>query len=313
MLNRTLTTLIVLFSLVGQGAAVAQGVMEVTTDRSSYAYGEVIKINATISNPTDDTFELVGSSSCQAQFLFDNFDSYQNTICTADEYILEFGPGSERTWTWEITPSVHGLPTSDGEHTIVAYFPGSDLADTIRVDAPEYLGGRLSVGIEQGISSDQLAPLRDTLSAEIVSSFETSRGLSETWEISGISLDQAIDEYSGDSRFRYFEITRMIQYAFNISTEDTPGGAAGMVLSSPYPNPCSSECFVRLDLPTSQAVQIVIFDLLGRELLVVHNGYLRRDSNHRLTIDAARLANGAYVLRAIGRSYSTARLLQIVD
>ena len=66
-MSRTVALSIIVILALASSSAFAQGALEVTTDRPGYEYGDTIQISVTISNPTNETFRLEGSSNCQAQ------------------------------------------------------------------------------------------------------------------------------------------------------------------------------------------------------------------------------------------------------
>lgn len=283
--------------------AAAQGSMSVTTDKPSYEYGDVIEIRVRIWNPTQEPFELTGSSSCQAQFLFDDFNSVRHTKCTADSIIITFQPGSERTWIWRVDPMELGLPTSTGDHVIVGHYGA--MTDSIIVNAPQFLGGRVGIGLDPGVPADAVDAVRDSLNAQVLDSFEGPSGISEVWQVSGVPIDTAAAVFSRDARFRYFETLREIQYHKVVSTDDEiPPAAQTIELSRAYPNPFTTSFTVELKLESTQHIRVVIHDLLGRQVQVVHDGVLLEGVLHRIRVDAGSLTAGTYVYRVVGASTS---------
>ena len=311
-LRSTIAISIITILALASSSAFAQGAIEVTTDRRSYEYGDTIRISATISNRTNETFRLEGTSNCQAQMFFDDFDSSANSICTADLIEIEFGPGSQKTWTWDVVPAILGLPTSDGEHVVVGYYPNTELSDTVTIEAPKYFGGRVNVGFAPGVSEDDIAPVKDSLNVDVLERFETGDGVSEWWQISGVTVEEAVRRYAGDTRFTYFEINRLTGYSQVVSAEDVPKIGAGLQVTSTFPNPCSSHCFLNLELSRSQTVRVALYDSLGREVKTLFDGPLPRGVDHRFGMDASQLATGVYVIHVLGENASTSRLTQVV-
>lgn len=193
----------------------------------------------------------------------------------------------------------------------MGYYPNSELSDTVRVEAPKYLGGRVSVGFAQDVSDAEIAPIKDSLNVEVLTSYQTDDGVAETWQISGAPVDQAVQRYAGYARFRYFESKRRIRYAEIVSAEEAPARADYLEIQPPYPHPCSTQCSFGLDLPTSQTVCIALYDPLAREVRVLHHGLLLQGPGHQFSLDVGSLANGTYVLHAEGEYFTTVRLMQI--
>ena len=74
-------------------------------------------------------------------------------------------------------------------------------------------------------------------------------------------------------------------------------------LAPAYPNPFNSTTTLTLTLPQAQPVSVAAYDLLGREVALLHRGTLAAGT-HRLVFDATGLPGGVYVVRAEGRTAS---------
>jgi hypothetical protein len=73
-----------------------------------------------------------------------------------------------------------------------------------------------------------------------------------------------------------------------------------------YPNPLTGDV-VRFETGLRGDFRVEIFDLSGR---VVVNRDIRSHAGGPIEVDAARLANGTYVVRAVtGRTHQTAKLI----
>ncbi|MDZ7764981.1 MAG: hypothetical protein U5K00_11205 [Melioribacteraceae bacterium] len=136
---------ILLFSL----PLAAQLELTIHTDKPEYSYGELIKIICTVENNSDSTVIFYASNyeSCQAEFILNDFDSYEWGSCLPTVEELIFPPYSNIQYSWSIDPYVFGLPDKDGTQTLIGYFrPGwnsfdvSHLKDTTTFNAPMFLG-----------------------------------------------------------------------------------------------------------------------------------------------------------------------------
>ncbi|MGB3541904.1 T9SS type A sorting domain-containing protein [Rubrivirga sp.] len=76
------------------------------------------------------------------------------------------------------------------------------------------------------------------------------------------------------------------------ATEDEAGGA---LLLAPHPNPAHGAVVLRCRLPSSGAVDLRVFDALGREVAVVLEGE-RSAGDLEVAFDAGRLSPGIYVV-----------------
>jgi hypothetical protein len=92
--------------------------------------------------------------------------------------------------------------------------------------------------------------------------------------------------------------------------EDAAEPEAGARLSV-YPNPTSGAATVEVAMGQPAEVQVTVYDVLGREVTVLHDGLLRSGS-HRLTFDGRGLPAGLYVVRATGDGLTTAQRFTLV-
>jgi len=58
-------------------------------------------------------------------------------------------------------------------------------------------------------------------------------------------------------------------------------------------------------------VEVVVYDVLGRRVAVVHKGVLAA-GEHALTVDTSRLAAGVYVMQATGDGFSESKRITVV-
>ncbi|MEL6611666.1 MAG: S8 family peptidase, partial [Bacteroidota bacterium] len=71
---------------------------------------------------------------------------------------------------------------------------------------------------------------------------------------------------------------------------------ASLTLHPTYPNPVSASTTIGFELPEAAPVQLVVYDMLGREVATVLDGPMNAGS-HAMPFDASRLASGVYVYR----------------
>ena len=76
-------------------------------------------------------------------------------------------------------------------------------------------------------------------------------------------------------------------------------------LISAYPNPFNSVANVRLSVDQPQRVRVAVSDVRGREVAVLHDGFVHQAGVIDLTFEAADLASGVYLIRASGDHSST--------
>lgn len=79
----------------------------------------------------------------------------------------------------------------------------------------------------------------------------------------------------------------------SVAAENAVGG---LRLDAPYPTPVQSRAQVRLALGQSGNARLALYDVLGREVRVLHEGTLAA-GEHVIPLDAASLGSGLYLLR----------------
>jgi hypothetical protein len=77
--------------------------------------------------------------------------------------------------------------------------------------------------------------------------------------------------------------------------------AEGFVLGAAYPNPTDGRVVVSVALSETAEVRVAVYDMLGREVVVLREGRLAVGS-HRLSFDTAALPAGVYLVRAVSGS-----------
>lgn len=103
------------------------------------------------------------------------------------------------------------------------------------------------------------------------------------------------------------EIARALRYggvypglvALGLVTVDAASGGAAPVrptLHQNEPNPCRGQTQIRYDLPATGPVSLKVFDLLGRELRTLVDGY-QTNGRQSISFNTSRLANGTYFYR----------------
>jgi len=82
-------------------------------------------------------------------------------------------------------------------------------------------------------------------------------------------------------------------------------------LSAPFPNPAGQAASLMLSLPDAATVEVALYDVLGRRVVVLHEGPLEA-GEHALMVDTSRLAAGVYVVRAVGEGFSESQRITVV-
>ncbi|HEX04139.1 MAG TPA: T9SS type A sorting domain-containing protein, partial [Bacteroidetes bacterium] len=81
----------------------------------------------------------------------------------------------------------------------------------------------------------------------------------------------------------------------NVETQSSLPSEFG--LNSVYPNPFNPTTSLTLNLPDANTVNVIVFDMLGRQVAELVNGTMQAGS-HTLTFDGTNHASGVYFVQA---------------
>ncbi|NBC86548.1 MAG: T9SS type A sorting domain-containing protein, partial [Bacteroidetes bacterium] len=83
-------------------------------------------------------------------------------------------------------------------------------------------------------------------------------------------------------------------------------------IGKPYPNPVRSRASLDVTVREKQSVRIVLYDLLGRRVAVLHDGELPSNRTETIGLDTDGLASGQYFVRIRGDQFMETRRMTIV-
>jgi beta-glucanase (GH16 family) len=105
------------------------------------------------------------------------------------------------------------------------------------------------------------------------------------------------------------DYVRVYQQTAPTSSEPSGSGqSSSVVLTQNYPNPFSSTSNIEFVLPETSAVSLDVFDLYGRHISTVAEGYYTAGS-HSVSFDLDGLANGVYMYRLQTGSHFESRIM----
>ena len=82
-----------------------------------------------------------------------------------------------------------------------------------------------------------------------------------------------------------------------VASESAVGDALAFGLSRAAPNPFRVRTTLQMTTPTSEAVEVLLYDALGRRVATLYAGTPGENATVAVTVDAASLAPGVYVVR----------------
>ena len=89
-----------------------------------------------------------------------------------------------------------------------------------------------------------------------------------------------------------------------VTTSEPSDTPATHLLSLAYPNPFNPTARFTIHVEQSQHVSISLYDMVGREVRVLHDGVLVEDTLHEFEIDGTRMASGIYFVVVNGEEFS---------
>ena len=72
-----------------------------------------------------------------------------------------------------------------------------------------------------------------------------------------------------------------------------PEAPASITLHQNFPNPFNPNTIISYDLETSSYIKLAIFDVLGRQVALLEDGF-KPSGNYSTTFDASSLSSGIY-------------------
>ncbi len=96
-----------------------------------------------------------------------------------------------------------------------------------------------------------------------------------------------------------------------VDVVDTPETPVSFELANNYPNPFNPTTTIEFSMPTSGLVELKVYDITGREVSTVHQGYLNAGV-HQYTFNAGDLASGAYFYGVKSQGFQTFKKMLLV-
>lgn len=103
-------------------------------------------------------------------------------------------------------------------------------------------------------------------------------------------------------------------WVYNVptTTNEEPGGELSPTSLSPaFPNPTNDTATVTLTLGEPQHVRLAVYDALGREVTVLHDGPLPA-SSRSFRLGGGSLPSGVYVVRAVSETFAASQRMTVV-
>ena len=96
-----------------------------------------------------------------------------------------------------------------------------------------------------------------------------------------------------------------------VSTEGDSEVPSAFALSQNFPNPFNPTTTIEFAIDTAQEVRLAVYDILGREVMVLENG-LKAAGTHTVQFDARDLASGTYFYRLTGANKTVTKTMLLL-
>ncbi len=116
----------------------------------------------------------------------------------------------------------------------------------------------------------------------------------------------------GTYRFRLRQVDYDGAFDYSPEVEVTVGIVHSFQLSEAYPNPFNPSTVFSVSVQAVQQVDVVVYDLLGRQVQTLFSGVLGAGEAKTLTFDASHLAGGMYLIQARGNEVIQSRTVTLI-
>ncbi len=122
----------------------------------------------------------------------------------------------------------------------------------------------------------------------------------------------ARDVDAGTHTFRLKQIDFDGAFEYSPEVEVTIAMEAAYAFSSIYPNPAQQDATFSLTVCQTQPVTIALYDVLGRRVSTIFDGPMAAGRTHQFDIRGEALADGLYLVRAVGPRFSATRRVTLL-
>jgi len=306
----------------------AQIELQIHSNKARYSYGEQIYLTANLSNTFNEPVTVWFGSSCQAEFSFDDYNSYEWVGCfpLIDEVVID--PNGARSYNWIIDPFKMGLPKQSGSHEIIGLISfyleppllnNIQLSDTITIEAPKFYGGQLYVSYYKS-AVERIDQLKSILDVSVLDSYTNNNldHISETWQIINRDIDSLRIELLNEQGIKSIDPSRDIVYD-SITKMDDEIIPAKFELKQNYPNPFNPTTTIEYTIPEvggenlhpQQSVKLIVYDILGREVATLVNQQ-QKMGRYKVVFNASKLSSGVYLYRMTAGNYTETKKMILI-
>jgi len=179
-------------------------------------------------------------------------------------------------------------------------------------------------GFDAQVNENNILLTWTTLSETNNSGFEVQQRVDGTFERIGFEEGQGTTDVETSYSFVVSDLEPGT-YVFRLKQIDLDGSPslsepveAEVTLTDAFtwtrmtPNPIRDRGRISLQVQTTQDVTVALYDVLGRQVKVLHEGRLEAGNSHALSVENQDLSSGMYFLRVKGEQFSDTQRISVV-
>jgi hypothetical protein len=118
----------------------------------------------------------------------------------------------------------------------------------------------------------------------------------------------------GTHTFRLRQVDTDGQFAYTQPRTIQRASPRALYLARPTPHPVTGPTTLTLTADAAQSVRVALFDLMGRQVAVLHDGPVEAHAVYDISLDPARaaLSSGTYFIRAVGERHRHTQRIVVV-
>ena len=130
-------------------------------------------------------------------------------------------------------------------------------------------------------------------------------------ELRRYQFDHSIDGPAvGTYRLKMIDLDGTFEYSQQI--EVVANLPDGFFISPNYPNPFNPTTQFEIAVERDQKVTVEVFDVTGRSVMALLDARLERNTPYRVAFDAGSLPSGLYIVRSLGETFSSSRVMTLL-
>ncbi len=262
----------------------------------------------------NDTYVAVRNISASGPDMTADFFVMPDTVAPAHIVAVNDIPNDQGGWI-TVTWSASTDDSSSSPNPVLFYSiwledtGGGDAAPPLTVRLPEgSVPESVTLVVEGWIGVGSLGATQDSIYYFLVHTLQDSNQTGTNWtylRISAHTADPDIYSFSAvDSGYSVDNLGPCV----SAGLADGPGVPEAFALRQNYPNPFNPGTTIRFDVPVATSLSLVVYDILGQEVIRLREGYLE-PGYHRIvwngrTATGTEASAGVYILRMVSPVYT---------